>query len=747
VTAATTALAADPTAAPSCPSAAPCDTEATPLPKSSDQWQQFGGAVFPQQVSPRYDPKVSPTKVSADLYGTGFLNEKNGFAVGAICANPATSLDEVTAGKCDQPAAPGRGARVPVIYQYTDKLGEGPRWQEVYGPELSSPGADRPGFIGAVTWIGPGQALAVGGDGQYPRREQDPSTAANDVAGHARAWLYDHGTWSEISDQLPHDDGQGNPMRGLSAVRCPQHGDAITDTCVAGGYQQIWMYSIAKAGFTKAYTGGPHVAGRSPESDLENADGFRFRVRSFIFVPPDPSGSDMGIYRGVKVVALTSGCCANPADPPEADLTPSADPFHDPVTSHPTLNVPKALIFDSTKWYVRLLHNDPGNGLLAPQVYADAYRAAGPPTSYPNSWVGGIFTYFDGSPQSSPTLSVIATPGGPSQATGTPADALREPASRIFGNVYLPVPGNDNSLSAPGGRGISPLSVSPLRSEQDPSGDLSHETYDPRLASVRLNGGDGDLTGSQTSGLVRQGQTPPGALNGIDPAAPDGIIDWGVGELYTTHQGVAYTTTSSSATVPNPLTCPSGGITGNPAACQPDSGSPKQVVSQSLVGLPTYPLNAFVMTPSGVGWAVGDRGALERLGGNASAGLSAEPAPPALGAHEGVSTASPYGEFSSPSAKVAGTVPALASQPLQSTGAPSWVSGGAADPTRLFSRSPETVGGLVMSRDDSEGWAYGPGGSYGDHMVLDHYASSRWTRCDPVGLAGQTAPERLLRAR
>ncbi|HEX2015331.1 MAG TPA: hypothetical protein VGN69_01460 [Solirubrobacteraceae bacterium] len=727
------------------------------MPKSSDQWQQFGGAVFPQQVSPKYDPKVSPTKVAADLYSTSFRNQKNGFAVGAICADPNRSLDDVNAGKCDQAAPPGQGGRVPVIYQYTDRLGEGPRWREVYGPELSSPGADRPGFIGAVTWIGPGEALAVGGDGQYPRREQDPSTAANDVAGHARAWLYRGGVWTEITAQLPRDDGHGNPMRGLSAVACPRAGDGAQGVCVAGGFQQIWTYDVGGARFVKPVTGGAHAATRSPESELDNADGFRFRVRSFVFVPPSVQYGNVKVTR---IVALTAGCCANATDPPEADLSTPPALSNDPVASHPTLNVPKAIVFDGTRWYTRLVENDPGSGhgdvgangdpFSGVAVIADGYRSASPKQSYPDSYYAAIATPLVDA-GGAPLLSVIATPGGPSQATGSPADPLREPASRIFGRILTPSSNPQTAtVFAPFGQ-MSPLSgnILPTTSEQDATGSLLKETLDPNLSSVRLNSGDGDVTSPRSAGLFRQGQPPAAAAGSADP---DGVIDWGVGELTTTGQGVAYTTTASSATVPNPARCPPGSLFGvsapsNPAGCQADPGATKQVTSQSLIGLSSYQLNSFALIGStGIGWAVGDKGAIERLGGNSSAGLSAEPAQPTLGSSSGanLSDRSAYDGLTPSAAGQVGAVPALASQPLAQISAAQWVPAGAADPTGNGGITHD-VAGIVMSRDGSEGWAYGPGVldlRLHEQMFLDHYDGSRWSECNPTGVSGQLAADR-----
>ena len=104
--------------------------------------------------------------------------------------------------------------RVPVIYRYTpgqDKLGQ----------RMSLPGEDRAGFVGAIAWIGKDRALAVGGSGVYPRREQPAGDPQPDRTGVGRAWLYDHGSWQEIDLAGKQTTGPSpRPMGGLTALDC-----------------------------------------------------------------------------------------------------------------------------------------------------------------------------------------------------------------------------------------------------------------------------------------------------------------------------------------------------------------------------------------------------------------------------------------------------------------------------------------------------------------------------------------------
>ena len=83
----------------------------------------------------------------------------DGLAAGAACADPATPPDQLAT--CP---------RVPVVYRYTVGADGTGTWSRMSLPDEGPPA--RPGFVGAIAWIGKDHALAVGGDGCYPRREE-----------------------------------------------------------------------------------------------------------------------------------------------------------------------------------------------------------------------------------------------------------------------------------------------------------------------------------------------------------------------------------------------------------------------------------------------------------------------------------------------------------------------------------------------------------------------------------------------
>jgi hypothetical protein len=128
-------------AAPAVPAAPPLpDTQYTPLAKDgcAGGWSQVAGAVFPGAAPCHgYDAAVSPVPFTVDFFTVSFLNQKNGFAAGAECADPSTKLADVDG--C---------VRVPVIYQYTDTPQDGPRWTKV-----ALPGAQTPGYVGAIEFV------------------------------------------------------------------------------------------------------------------------------------------------------------------------------------------------------------------------------------------------------------------------------------------------------------------------------------------------------------------------------------------------------------------------------------------------------------------------------------------------------------------------------------------------------------------------------------------------------------------
>jgi hypothetical protein len=263
------------------------DTAITPMAKATPLWSQVSGAAC-------CDGKLvkdSVTPFDLDFYADASLNRSNGIAGGAECIDPADPVESCV--------------RHPVIYQYEDVDGTGPRWRRAY----DAPGQ---GFVGSVAWLGPGRALAVGGDRAYPRRER--ATGSPDEAGQARAWLldpdrYDGDTgWHDISSELP------SGMGGLTALDfTPTPVSGHTEEGWAGGLGQLWHWLDGRflERVDATSTSLQEDLSRPSRPSYRPAD-FRFRVREIRAIPPSPID---GPPRAGKFLAVTAGCCAaNPAD-------------------------------------------------------------------------------------------------------------------------------------------------------------------------------------------------------------------------------------------------------------------------------------------------------------------------------------------------------------------------------------------------------------------------------------------------
>jgi hypothetical protein len=339
-------------------------------------------------------------------------------------------------------------------------------------------------------------------------------------------------------------------------------------------------------------------------------------------------------------------------------------------------------------------------------------------------------------PTSSGGLSIAADPGGPA-ATG-------EPGARIVFDRYQGAGGNDSADNL--------------------------DVYDQHLAGVRLVSADGDNTSPPGNYTAITGDIPnynvPG-YSGTPIIASfgrdvDGLLDWAVGDLsgtcyspgLTDCQGAAYTTLRQTQLTPNPLTCTTADDLhlNDPRSALSPCGLSPQVQnggyangltagahsSSELMSLPSYSLNSITDVPNSPDstiWAVGDKGAILRKGGNGAVGSPSEPAPPVLGAQQSAALPdrSVYDPFRPPvAAAEPGVVPALASRPLERLAAPSLLAAGSPDPDTDLGGEPDMV---VMSRDGSEGWAMTDFGH-----TLDHYSGGNWTACDPTGIAGQLAP-------
>jgi hypothetical protein len=641
------------------------DTEYTPVAKETPLWTRVAGVEYPERD---FGSGGSSTALSADLFAVSFRNLFNGFFGGNRCEDREADWD--TAEDCN---------RVPVIYGYTQEAGHDGVIDEVYA-------ADGPGYVASIAWLGPDQALAVGGTGTYPRREQaavnanvpeeDPTGASvtlpeGDPAGEARVWLYGDGDWRELGpEEIP--DGMG-ALTAVDASPEPSKdcGTEVNECAFVGGLRQLWRWedgTFVKEPFT------PTSTDENDQPNVTHGADWLFRVRQIRFSPGD----------GPAAVAVTSGCC---------DLNPANE-------------IARVLVYDTAtkRWDVRLL-------------YDDVAGAVGKYETLPDSYYGLTFAGTNHA-----ALSVLATPGGP--------DHDHESASRILGprtfadarlNTSNPDPNKVpfwafNSATGHAGS----ISYAPGVLPPQGNSDVPYELAHPVLSSARLTAGDGDVDGATTS-------------------AADGQMDWAVGELRSGGQAIAYSTAARGREVgdlgqPLPLRCPSADIS---TECDPDPTATQDYArSRTLLKLPTYALNGFqLIGSSGVGWAVGDKGAIVRLGGQGTVGSVGEPPPPPpIGSSKRVSAPPSEGYDAAREAArgsgPAGPVPALGARPQKTLDEPRFVPAGSPD-TRWADRTGSVdarVQQIVMSRDGSEGWALG-GNAGAKALTVYRYQGERWERC------------------
>ncbi|MDX6662210.1 MAG: hypothetical protein QOG09_312, partial [Solirubrobacterales bacterium] len=743
-----------------------CDNKYTPIGKDGKGigWTQFAGAVFQKPDGslvdhPGYDPQgtLSKVPVTVDFYTVSFANAHNGLAGGSQCKDdpPANATD------AEQTDFLNKCERVPVIYRFTDNTQSGAAWEEAYR-------GDTPGYVGAITWLHNrdtqehGQrALAVGGDsspsadcpkseanppypkdghpgcGGYPRREPAipddvaagclqkavnrpavnpdgktpeirsgegllsfpqvdssqtvvvPSDAQEELASCEADWRQAHDPAGKARSWL-YSDGDWQEldmppqMRGTTALDAALDlsncAGASKECAFAGGLQQIWMWK--DGGFDPK----PWKPDPTPDSPSQ-AVGFA----------SDPacrtSWACQWHYR-VRAIrfdtaqsggawAVTSGCCS--------------------TSPNPDLHSGRVLRFvrGDQRWLMNPLKvgtavcgsfNEPSCG---PQMLADSLYAL----TLVTSSFGGIG-------------SRLASPGGPEQPG--------EPPSQIT-----------------------------------PADGLTSEAARPWVSSARLVAGDGDFQQHQQTPL----QIAGGNLSQTtqDTSSVDNIMDWAVGGLKGSGRAVAYTTTTQTYGpaygadgAPFPLDCPQDTVNGaqsNPngaTSCKPNdkNKTAEQTRSGYLFSLSSYFLNGFAMAGnSGIGWGVGDRGAIERLAGNdAAAGGTLRPvSPPKLGARRpgSVPPREAYNSSQEPLSNRLGAVPGLASQELQKLPEPHLTAFGSPNP-HADGLGHEGVQQVAMSRDGSEGWAIGPhrvAAGYGA-TTLYRFDGTRWRRCSTDSVDG-----------
>jgi hypothetical protein len=636
------------------------DTTFTPRAKDTTAWIQVAGAEYGVDAF----PETSPTPVEVEFYAVAFENDTHGFAAGMRCkvAPPSDLTGNALSDyleDCD-----GKG-REPVIYEYVKT-----ETQESWRPVLPAEGD---GYVGAIAFMRDGRAIAVGGTGEYPKREGNPSSPQTDVAGTARAWLYDGGFWTEVGD-----DRMLPGMRGLTAVGFSQRvgdcGDDRFQCGLAGGYRQLWVWKDGR--FTTGWdTTAPGERSPAANAPISDPGSFRFRVRQVEFPP------DMATEPGTtKAIAVTSGCC----------------------DTLPTRNLPAGLVFDGER--------------LHPKEYSAPTNPSGDDPvvrrDIPDSFYS--FTSRNG------TISVVATPGGEPSADAAAGDK----ASRVYGPISIPQPGEPFGTSA-----IVAATVQLPRQA---------------ISTMRLMGGAGSLFESGAH-----------------------ILDWAVGSI-DGDRGVAYNADRDLGVTGNAidikvLRCPGRGwgagdvLLGGDSPdlqCQPydvPDGYSDQLRPNVLFRLPSYALNAMAFTDEteSIGWAVGDRGAIVRYGGiGTSVAAGSEPDPAKVGSGSfarfvGADVYAPFRPMSTGGAT--GSVPSLVANGTTERDEPELVARGAPNPANPASQTypAEDVSAIAMSRDGSEGWAIGAGGS--DFTILSepsgpplptlyHYNGTRWSRCDAQGV-------------
>ena len=676
------------------------DTDYTPHAKEGagppgEQWRQVGGARFPSTTGA--DPTAlledSPTSYADNLYDVDFTDTQLGLVGGSTCQDPADPADTVSS----DPDAE-RNCR-PTAFLYTKTEERGEVWDRV-----ALPHGGEPGFVGAIAWLDPTTAMAVGGTGTYPRREPafdaknvdgEPCNPAGadpnlpygwncDQAGMARAWLYRDGSWCELG----RDDGcpaLPSGMRGLTAVDF-RLVDGTKSVGFAGALGQIWRWDGALGG-EGAFDPAP-IDNSSPADKLAQTGAiFDFRVRDLRFGPIDR----------VWAQAVTDGCCSqaqNPTTPQALQLT-----FRDPGSSDAA---------GPPRWFAPR----PTGQATCCGVSVNATQAE---SLYSLSLGQGPCDTCD------PSVSLLYTTAA--------NDSVREPPSTFYGCSWAGTPSSATGKKT----GADSASVTNARLLAI-DGPTASCPQGPDWAG-------GELRSQRVAEHGRQGVVVATRTQERDSALANLSV-----ELKRDDSRVGPLATGSFGT-PDPRPTPDELTSGD---YEPTS---EETIHKSLASfhylVPSYTLNSLEMISStGQGWAVGDHGALLRVGGErTTASESArEPSPPSLGPKtpQALPEQLPY---DAPHSDRASPVPALFSRPLEQLPKPELVGAGSPDATHARADSGETedVGAIVMSRDGTEGWALGPNprtdslgasGFYYGRATFYHYDGA-WTRCDPTGIAGQ----------
>jgi hypothetical protein len=753
------------------------DTDYTARAKESARWSWYAGARYRGSVArPSAVPATSVTPFELDLFDVAFRDVSNGFAGGAVCREPVAA---------DDPDAPTRVAdceRVPALYEYSPDALRDKTWREV---DLGESAKGR-GYIGAIAWIDAGHALAVGGTGCYPRREEDcpgsPAAGDDPRAGRGRAWL-------EI--EVPPE------MRGLTALSAEPKAVCTEGTgakailaewgcAAAGGLRQVWHFRDGR--FVKGWSGDGSTADAVGHPEL-----FQYRVRDL---------------RGTT--AVTAGCC-------------SADPL--------VARGGRQLAFDGVRW---VIGSKPTAGTLVAETFAlkapdqvDAGSIVAEPlgteaqktNQRPGgtawelarqfySFGPGVYDGVSGSGTEAALRDVyencklncgsfprVLSPG---EATGTdwplpegtvPDDLL--PPDPV--PAYPQYPGAesdrtfDRTYSDTFSRGYDaakPFAPVGLNTAQLADTHTQAQAPDSLYALYQV----GTQTGPVWSTIASPGGPPPTGDTQDEPASSGagccpqlstirlasadqtpvaGGVE-AVGVLRSSGQGIAWGTAERARLNDRALSGCNSPPTGEVPKCDPNVDRfLEDQSSLRLFALPAYALNAVEVSDdgTGAGWAVGDHGAIVSLAGETAAqAVQSDPVPPQLDRTQSreLSPTAPFDAARPAPATRPGELPALATRPLERLDEPGMFSAGSPDATHgppspgpntedvWHNVTTEDVAEIVMSRDGSEGWAVGanpliadrPGSSkfYGS-TSLYHYDGTGWERCDPNGVPGERAPD------
>jgi hypothetical protein len=728
--------------------AACADTEVTPVPKDATPfgWSQFAGAEFPAAgngtmdrgatLKVKQDADGNPiVPADVDFFSLAIKDATDAYAGGSQCKDPIPA-DKTKAGEITDYIRSCE--RVPVIYHYTqpdpDHLGA---WSLEYK-------GDSQGYVGGLAYTADGLIVAAGGTGlskgdandfgaqiytpengpgAYPYREDCDPAKSTPVAtpltrdctaelnareaGSARVWMTHEGSpdWCEgftpggcdgkLSGDPPQIDNGASanprytPMGGLTALDCsPRASDEFA--CVAGGYQQLWTWKAGADGFEHG------IDAQTAVSEISVPTSFSYPQQ-----PPGAVASPLRFrVRSVRVspgssLAFNFGGAPTGSRQVFAGTAGCCDPTA--ATDQPGL----------------LGYTHAGGWAVQQPGFADSRAASSQRQSYYDVFVEGV-TPGSGDYSAFP----VAAPDGPAPGPDDQPDPPSQP---------------------PGVRSDSPFgggSSSGWGTYRAPATGLLSTA---RIVSA-ISDQSSDCTGSTNPGCREQ---------------PDGVPDWGVGELARTGQGLLWSSLNSGGT-PTPVHCPPTPDT----TCKPYTAEELTATeaAKSLMRASSFSLNTFSTTytgldrtvDTGVGWAVGDRGGIMRLGSGASSEHSGgKSQPPQLGRREQTpaADASAYNAFRNPPIASPAAVPPLAARPVEHLATPRLVPAGIPDATRTATCScgqdtakhdlpSEVPNSIVMSRDGSEGWALGSFDFFDDaypHIALFHYLGGEWRRCDPAG--------------